>query len=140
MSTLVEMKETFICGGISGLVSNAIMHPMDTLKAQTQFRLSFRLNREVLRTLYRGYSLVLVSTIPTTCVYFLALEQAKKRISSELGPLKEFFSGVCGQTVASLFFTPRDVIKERLQVSGILIFTHRHFPFKLQGKKLEYKI
>jgi len=117
-----SIKESSVCGIISGLVSNGIVHPIDSFKAQSQYLFKTKfITRQMIPTLFEGYSLVLISTIPTTAIYFTALEFFKRQKLNILpeGPVKDFFVGVLTQAVASIFFTPRDVIKERLQVQHL---------------------
>eukprot|EP01130_Rhizamoeba_saxonica_P009162 TRINITY_DN3722_c1_g1_i1.p1 TRINITY_DN3722_c1_g1~~TRINITY_DN3722_c1_g1_i1.p1 ORF type:complete len:246 (+),score=38.18 TRINITY_DN3722_c1_g1_i1:249-986(+) len=74
-----------------------------------------------LRSLYRGYGIVLMSTVPSTALYFLSVEISKKFVPGDNDAMtKQFFSGVMAQFVAGFVFTPRDVIKERVQTQDIL--------------------
>jgi len=124
------ISEVLVCGGTAGLVSNSICHPIDTIKAMIQFgtgsnRITWRdikhaWKKEGVRPFYRGYPTVLVSTVPCTATYFLSYEQSKKIIpGSDESVLKQSLCGVCSQLLSSLLFTPRDVIKERLQVQHL---------------------
>eukprot|EP01127_Copromyxa_protea_P021681 TRINITY_DN7534_c0_g1_i2.p1 TRINITY_DN7534_c0_g1~~TRINITY_DN7534_c0_g1_i2.p1 ORF type:complete len:153 (+),score=12.76 TRINITY_DN7534_c0_g1_i2:181-639(+) len=96
-----------------------LLSPIDSLKAQTQFQLKTVWNRSIIKTLYRGYGLVLASTVPLTATYFISMETSKKLLPLQEGPVKEFLAGVLAQTMASVMFTPRDVIKERMQVQHL---------------------
>lgn len=53
-----SIKESIVCGCISGFVANGIVHPIDSYKAQTQFEFSNKLlTRKMIPSLFQGYHL-----------------------------------------------------------------------------------
>uniref|UniRef100_A0A6B2LCV3 Mitochondrial carrier protein n=1 Tax=Arcella intermedia TaxID=1963864 RepID=A0A6B2LCV3_9EUKA len=116
-----------VSGAIAGLVSNSLCHPLDTIKALYQYCNVFTManirrhwRAEKLRFFFRGYTAVLVTTVPCTALYYVSYEQSKRFLDArDDDPLKQFSCGVFSQFVASFLFTPRDVIKERLQVQNV---------------------
>jgi hypothetical protein len=126
----MSMQEVLLCGGTAGFLSNIICHPLDTIKSIFQFNLIARRNvikKEIanmvrtqgIRSLYKGYSIVLISTVPSTGIYFMAYENSKKIIKGpNESPLKQFCCGIYAQFLSNVIFTPRDVIKERLQIQN----------------------
>lgn len=124
--------EALLCGGTAGMVANAITHPFDTAKAMIQYQVEKKSTRDVMEVLknawkserfrpfYRGFVIVLVSTIPSTAVYFVSLETGKLFVPGpEESVIKQSISGVFAQFCSSFIFAPRDVIKERLQVQRL---------------------
>jgi len=135
------VSNALVCGGIAGLVANSICHPIDTIKAMIQFGIGNNVVRwedikrswkiEGVRTFYRGYPTVLLSTVPCTATYFCSYETSLKFIPGpEESFIRQSLSGVCAQLVASILYTPRDVIKERLQVQ---YFQTGHMKNKYKG-------
>lgn len=62
---------------------------------------------------------VLLSTGPSTSVFYLSVELSKKIVSSNMDSfpfMRDAMVGFCAQFFCGFVFTPRDVIKERLQV------------------------
>jgi hypothetical protein len=75
------------------------------------------IKKEGIKPLFPGYLIVLLSTIPSTGLYFYSYEQALKKLPGDDESIKkQFMSGVYAQFISSFVFTPRDVIKERLQI------------------------
>jgi hypothetical protein len=125
----------FINGAIAGLVSDAIVHPIDTIRATLQVQRSSHtvsastalmnmVRQDGIKRLYKGFGSVFVGTIPGHALYFSGYEFFKKMFLSEksvqenktvriVGHLAAgFFADICG----SLVWTPMDVVKQRLQV------------------------
>lgn len=76
--------------------------------------------KEKLGPFYRGFGVVMLSTVPSTAIYFLSYESGKTIIpGSDESLLKQSLAGVVAQFCSSFIFAPRDVIKERLQVQAL---------------------
>jgi hypothetical protein len=120
-----------ICGGASGFLSEGLLHPIDVIKTRLQSVSNEKFNsiNDVIRkTLYKdgprgffkGFSVVITTGLPITALYFLSYELSVRMYdkllphSDTLG--KQFLSGMTAQVFAGLMFTPRDIIKERLQI------------------------
>jgi len=116
-----------VSGATAGLVANVVMHPLDTVKAQTQFanidtrhstirtRVTTILRQDGLRGFYKGFGTVLLSTIPSTGLYFLSYGRLKTYFGTS--PLGLGLAGLGAQCIAGLIFCPRDILKERMQTN-----------------------
>lgn len=69
------------------------------------------------RGIYRGYGWCLATSAPCNAAYFGAYSTARRNLSGS-GPLHDAAAGLVAETVASLVWTPADVVKQRLQVGG----------------------
>jgi len=124
--------ETVLCGGCAGMLSNTITHPFDTVKALIQYQVGRKNTKELLvfmkNTLknegvvpfYRGFVIVALSALPSTAVYFIGLEEGRRILPGrDESMLKQCSAAVFGQFLSSFISTPRDVIKQRLQVQRL---------------------
>jgi hypothetical protein len=135
------MAEFFLAGSLAGLISDAVVHPLDTIRARLQTQISnnhagtaqYRSATDALvkitrtegpRALYRGFSIVALATIPGHALYFYGYEQSKAYLNrllssppSKLGEISvHLTSGMVADVFGSLAWTPMDVIKQRMQV------------------------
>eukprot|EP00040_Diaphanoeca_grandis_P019812 m.104950 g.104950 ORF g.104950 m.104950 type:complete len:370 (-) comp27606_c0_seq2:86-1195(-) len=133
-----------LAGGTAGVVTDAILHPVDTVRARIQvgvhigssrrgiFRpvwsvLTKTLRGEGVRGLYGGYSTALMWAGPTNALYFVSYEHSKELIASSglVGDKNQennavhLISGFAAEIGASVLWTPFDVIKQRLQVQQL---------------------
>eukprot|EP00736_Rhodelphis_marinus_P005223 Rmarinus@m.4653 len=131
----------FIAGGSASLLSQLILVPVDVI-SQLQMTRPHGSGREIAREiireygfgrLYSGFSLSIMTSIPTSAVWWSVYGTLKRTLShmypslqSQLG-LKEVihpeqyvpiqaFSGVCAGATAACATNPLDVIKTRYQV------------------------
>ena len=137
--------EFFVVGAAAGLISDCVVHPIDTLRTrlQTQHSLhtpsqtgtrsavpptrvtSFSLLRSILkyegpRALYQGFGIVALSTVPAHALYFYGYEHSKRvlkqRVPSEHEHWIWLISGFYADVLGSVIWTPMDVIKQRMQL------------------------
>eukprot|EP01129_Flabellula_baltica_P016810 TRINITY_DN9129_c0_g1_i1.p1 TRINITY_DN9129_c0_g1~~TRINITY_DN9129_c0_g1_i1.p1 ORF type:complete len:304 (-),score=18.01 TRINITY_DN9129_c0_g1_i1:58-939(-) len=144
-----ETLKTIISGGVGGIISNTVCHPMDTIKASMMYRYKasyfdgfnmakvFKLlvQKEGVKGLYRGFDIVIATTVPSTAIYFLALRFVRNSMSDyhvlqDSFYLREFVTGFGAQFLAGFVFTPRDVIKERMQVQLFMTETGEGYGYK----------
>eukprot|EP01122_Echinamoeba_exundans_P009227 TRINITY_DN3211_c0_g1_i1.p1 TRINITY_DN3211_c0_g1~~TRINITY_DN3211_c0_g1_i1.p1 ORF type:complete len:303 (+),score=39.16 TRINITY_DN3211_c0_g1_i1:57-965(+) len=121
-----------LAGAAAGMVSDCIVHPIDTVRArlQTQKGQMYKgmfdafkqtVSREGWLALYKGIGIVWAFTTPAHALYFAGYELSKKIImphkkAEEKGFVVHFMSGVVADIAGGFVWTPMDVVKQRLQV------------------------
>ena len=122
-----------IGGGLAGLISDGVVHPIDTVRArlmisapgESQSATRCMLNifkQEGVGSLYKGFSAVALGTFPGHALYFAGYEFAKKHLNAAFNVpddssfLVHFASGFFADVCGALTWTPMDVVKQRLQV------------------------
>jgi hypothetical protein len=129
-------------GGLAGVTSDAIVHPIDTIRARLQVQNSSQqqqlyrsathaftqiVKNEGIGALYKGFSIVALGTIPGHALYFAGYEMSKtylnkKFVHSNSEDTRDdniavhLISGLVADVAGALTWTPMDVIKQRLQV------------------------
>jgi len=120
-------------GATAGVIADAAMHPIDTIRTRLQVQSGTGIYRstshafativrnEGWAALYKGFPIVVAATIPAHALYFSGYELSKKLLfpskrEEEKGALVHFASGVIADVGGALVWTPMDVIKQRLQV------------------------
>jgi len=131
----VAGAEVFLAGGMAGLLSDSIMHPVDTVRTrlwvqdkvapELRYRGSLdavcKINRsEGLKAFYKGFGSVLAVTPLAYGVYFSTYEAAKHYIGKRSGagtesPAVHFAAGIAANITGQIAWTPMDVIKQRQQ-------------------------
>jgi hypothetical protein len=120
---------SLLAGGAAGMVADAIVHPIDTVRARLQVQSGNNglvstyyniVTKEGWRALYRGFGIVVAFTTPAHALYFLGYEFGKKYIqpnkpADQKGPLVHFSAGLVAECMGALIWTPMDVVKQRLQ-------------------------
>ncbi len=127
-----EFRLHFLCGSIAGVISDAMTHPIDTVRANMQYErgfsnLRYRSTFEAFKTLfrdrglYRGFGSVAATTIPAHGLYFAGFEIGTRWYQS-FRPNHEFeahlFGGLVADIAGSMVWVPADVIKQRVQLSA----------------------
>ncbi|EFC44636.1 mito_carr domain-containing protein, partial [Naegleria gruberi] len=130
-----------LVGALAGLFSDAVVHPIDTIRTNTILRAatntatslngsinSSSLNTSTfkysLRSLYRGFSVVSIFTIPAHASYFVSYEKSKEYLLPILNNdnLTYLTSGLIADIFGGLFWCPMDVMKQRFQYHQKLTF------------------
>lgn len=121
-------------GGMAGMVTNTILHPLDTVKTVRQSDprrfpgvaptiMAIIRNRGPL-ALYAGIVPALIGSALSSALYFGTYELAKKRITQLLpqsGTKRSTrvpvtaISAACGNIASSILFVPKEVVKQRMQ-------------------------
>eukprot|EP00761_Pharyngomonas_kirbyi_P009684 gb/GECH01009702.1/.p1 GENE.gb/GECH01009702.1/~~gb/GECH01009702.1/.p1 ORF type:complete len:333 (+),score=65.31 gb/GECH01009702.1/:1-999(+) len=125
------------CGALSGLLSDGLVHPLDTIRTrlqiershlQQEYKSSVDVFRKMLklegpRSLYKGFTAVAIGTIPGHAFYFMGYEASKKYLAwmtgskhEEGGPLVHLTSGLMADVFGGLVWVPMDVVKQRMMV------------------------
>ena len=122
-------------GAIAGAFNDSIMHPIDTIRARinlnqgisnsespfSAFTTTFRatLQSQGTRGLYRGFSSVLLFSMPGNGIYFSVYEKSKAKLSSDFGLYSEPIAGLLAQFAVSFLWTPYDIVKQRMQTQDM---------------------
>mmetsp|Transcript_30079 Transcript_30079/g.75149 ORF Transcript_30079/g.75149 Transcript_30079/m.75149 type:complete len:279 (-) Transcript_30079:289-1125(-) len=138
----MQYQEMF-AGMAAGLTQDALLHPLDTLRARLDTSISSANARRArtpavalwneakavaaadgLRGLYRGYTLCLTASAPANALYFGSY-RASRRAMGDVAPtaVRDFAAGLSAECVASLLWTPLDVLKQRMQVGSTSLGT-----------------
>ncbi|GAB4860251.1 hypothetical protein Ancab_011731 [Ancistrocladus abbreviatus] len=122
-----------ISGSIAGCVEHMAMFPVDTIKTRMQALGSCPIKsvgvrsafNSILKTdgaagFYRGIAAMGLGAGPAHAVYFSVYEFCKKAFSggNPNNHLAHAVSGVCATVTSDAVFTPMDMVKQRLQLSG----------------------
>eukprot|EP01097_Dermamoeba_algensis_P005348 TRINITY_DN33_c0_g1_i2.p1 TRINITY_DN33_c0_g1~~TRINITY_DN33_c0_g1_i2.p1 ORF type:complete len:289 (-),score=58.50 TRINITY_DN33_c0_g1_i2:420-1286(-) len=127
-------------------MSDAVIHPLDTVRARLQVQRSGHeiykstldafqktIQREGWRSLYKGFGIVVLCSVPAHALYFAGYEVSKKTFTSFSSvsqssnsstppsslslTLSHFASGFVADIFGSFIWVPQDVIKQKIQVS-----------------------
>ncbi|KAG2393060.1 hypothetical protein C9374_009637 [Naegleria lovaniensis] len=120
-----------LMGAMAGLLSDGVVHPIDTIRTNTILRSAASSHTSQipkfqysLRSLYRGFSVVSLFTIPAHASYFVSYEKSKEYFSPILKSdnLTYLLSGLIADIFGGLFWCPMDVMKQRFQYHQRLTF------------------
>lgn len=158
--------EFFLAGSLAGLISDAIVHPIDTIRTRLQMQTSsnpimYRSGTDALvkitrsegvAALYRGFGIVALATIPGHALYFYGYEQSKSYLTDKLMPdssgtnageqpkwrqvAVHLTSGMVADVFGSLAWTPMDVIKQRMQIMRTQQHQGSHSSSKMSSLRL----
>lgn len=106
-------------GAAAGMVVEAMLFPLDTLKTRLQAGLgSLRALRAVggTRGIYRGVGLSSAGTVPASAIFFGTYESMKDRCGNVL------VASVAGEVVACSIRVPVDLMKQRMQTGLVSSF------------------
>lgn len=122
----------FLAGAFAGILSDFVVHPIDTLRARLQAQREAKykgatdvfvktIKGEGVKALYKGFGIVALATTPAHALYFTAYEGFKRRLQTDkVGHEKSswvyFVSGFFADCVGLSIWLPMDLVKQRLQV------------------------
>ncbi|KYR01511.1 mitochondrial substrate carrier family protein [Tieghemostelium lacteum] len=139
-------KDVF-SGSISGMCSCLVGHPFDTIKVMLQDKpsghlpkfdngyqaLKYLVQTEGVKGVYRGLSVPLFSVSFINSIFFATYNFSRSTMDQLTGGnteehlhLKTLVSGGIAGGMISLFITPRDLIKSKLQVQCKPLFTDKY--------------
>ncbi|KAE9598651.1 hypothetical protein Lal_00022618 [Lupinus albus] len=127
--------QLMVAGSVAGSVEHMAMFPIDTVKTHMQARSSScpiktsltvrQAVGSILKSngpsaLYRGIGAMGLGAGPAHAVYFSFYETCKKFLSrgNPNNASAHAVSGVCATIASDAVFTPMDMVKQRLQLSG----------------------
>ena len=128
-----------VAGALSGVTARLFTFPTDTLKARMQVQGAlagkaqhnlphsgfWATSKHMWRSegpgsFYRGFSAVMWGVVPANIAYFGGYEVGKRCIPADWGIGGDMAIGAVAQVLAGVIYTPIDVVKERMQVQGIM--------------------
>ena len=132
-----SIDPTELVGGLmAGLSKDVLLHPVDTLRARLDVTRTgtasplgamVRELRAISATdglvgLYRGYALCLLGSTPASALYFGSYHAMRRLLSGDnnvqgSSPWRDAGAGAGAEAIASILFTPLDVLKQRMQVA-----------------------
>ncbi|RID45741.1 hypothetical protein BRARA_I02444 [Brassica rapa] len=111
------LYESLIAGGLAGLVVEAALYPIDTIKTRVQVARDG--GKIIWKGLYSGLGGNLAGVLPASALFFGVYEPTKHKL---LKVLPENFSavahlaaGALGGAVSSIVRVPTEVVKQRMQ-------------------------
>ena len=137
------VTDTIVSGGISGVVSEVAVFPIDVLALR--MKASLRRNTSMLkmyrsivqngwiclgvvslegrRALFSGVGIVLLAAVPSKSLFFIGYEGVKglgeKCGVEKLKPFFNFAAGMCSEVLSSMVYVPEEVIKSRMMLGRI---------------------
>ena len=133
------LLDELLAGSCAGLVQDALLHPIDTLRARLDVTTTTKranplasmlheasavVRQDGFSGLYRGYTLCMVGSAPANALYFSSYQVWKRILTPATtsaapasSPLRDAASGLGAELIAALLWTPLDVVKQRLQVA-----------------------
>ena len=128
--------EELVAGMAAGLTQDALLHPLDVLRARLDTGVSSASARSAgspaaalwheaqavaaadgVRGLYRGYTLCLTASAPANALYFGSYRASRRTMGDSVpAGARDFLAGLSAECIASLLWTPLDVLKQRMQV------------------------
>eukprot|EP00761_Pharyngomonas_kirbyi_P009683 gb/GECH01009701.1/.p1 GENE.gb/GECH01009701.1/~~gb/GECH01009701.1/.p1 ORF type:complete len:190 (+),score=21.38 gb/GECH01009701.1/:1-570(+) len=136
------------CGALSGLLSDGLVHPLDTIRTrlqiershlQQEYKSSVDVFRKMLklegpRSLYKGFTAVAIGTIPGHAFYFMGYEASKKYLAwmtgskhEEGGPLVHLTSGLMADVFGGLVWVPMVCFVFQQHKQPILLLKKKDF-------------
>ncbi|CAB4299347.1 unnamed protein product [Prunus armeniaca] len=117
---LRTLFEGVIAGGTAGVVVEAALYPIDTIKTRLQAEVAARGGGKiVLKGLYSGLAGNLAGVLPASAIFVGVYEPTKQKLlkmfPENLSALAHFTAGAFGGVAASLVRVPTEVVKQRMQ-------------------------
>eukprot|EP00171_Calliarthron_tuberculosum_P017007 IDg17007t1 len=125
-----------VAGAIAGVCSDAVLHPVDTVKSRLQAQggppwiyrsMTHAVQRIVAtegvrRGLYAGFGAVLAGSVPTHALIFATYKSTKRAVeptvSDDLLPAADLCAGAVGEVFGLVTYLPSEVVAKRLQVAA----------------------
>jgi solute carrier family 25 S-adenosylmethionine transporter 26 len=121
-SWIYRMKLNLVAGGLTGIFTDVICYPLETIKTRSQIHSKFRIKSNLLNS-YRGFSTQLVMTFPVTTLYFMIYESTKYFFDN-MTPAgysvslstKTFIGAFLGELISGFAANPFEIVKQKIQV------------------------
>ncbi|KAM3289790.1 S-adenosylmethionine carrier 1, chloroplastic/mitochondrial isoform X1 [Capsicum chacoense] len=113
------LYEGAVAGAAAGVVVEAALYPIDTIKTRLQ---AVRGGGQIiLKGLYSGLAGNLVGVLPASAIFIGAYEPAKRKLLNSLpenlSALAHLTAGAIGGAASSIVRVPTEVVKQRMQIS-----------------------
>ncbi|XP_050269332.1 S-adenosylmethionine carrier 1, chloroplastic/mitochondrial-like isoform X3 [Quercus robur] len=114
---LRDFYKGFIAGGFAGVVVEAALYPIDTIKTRLQARQGG--GKIILEGLYSGLAGNLAGVLPASAIFVGVYEPTKQKLlksfPENLSAVAHLTAGAIGGAASSLVRVPTEVVKQRLQ-------------------------
>ncbi|KAJ6735997.1 S-ADENOSYLMETHIONINE CARRIER 1 CHLOROPLASTIC/MITOCHONDRIAL [Salix viminalis] len=114
---LHAVYEGMIAGGAAGVIAEAVLYPIDTIK--TRLQVAHGGGKIILEGLYSGLAGNLAGVLPASAIFVGVYEPTKqkllKSLPENLSALAQLTAGVIGGAASSLVRVPTEVVKQRMQ-------------------------
>ncbi|XP_050211609.1 S-adenosylmethionine carrier 1, chloroplastic/mitochondrial-like [Mercurialis annua] len=111
------LVDGLIAGGIAGVVADAALYPIDTIK--TRMQAAHGGGKIMLKGLYSGIAGNLAGSLPASAIFVGVYEPVKQKLLKELpenlSACAQLTAGAIGGAVSSLVRVPTEVVKQRMQ-------------------------
>ncbi|EXC35977.1 S-adenosylmethionine mitochondrial carrier protein [Morus notabilis] len=137
---VVDFSEGSVAGGVAGVIVEAVLYPIDTIKTRLQAcqadigalapwwkrlrlhpgsKIAHGGGRIILKDLYSGLAGNLVGSLPASAICVGVYEPAKQTLLTsfpeKLSALAHLTAGFIGGAASSLIRVPTEVVKQRMQ-------------------------
>ncbi|KAL5560259.1 hypothetical protein UlMin_036470 [Ulmus minor] len=106
-----------IAGGLAGVIAEAALYPIDTIK--TRLQAAHGGGKVVLKDLYSGLAGNLVGSLPASAICVGVYEPTKQKLlmsfPEKLSAFAHLIAGFIGGAASSLIRVPTEVVKQRMQ-------------------------
>ncbi|XP_024397817.1 S-adenosylmethionine carrier 1, chloroplastic/mitochondrial isoform X1 [Physcomitrium patens] len=117
-SLLHDIYVGAVAGATAGVVVEAALYPIDTIKTRLQAA-HLGGNPSLFKGLYSGLAGNLAGVLPASAVFVGVYEPVKRKLLSVLpdqfSSIAHLTAGVCGGGISSLIRVPTEVVKQRMQ-------------------------
>uniref|UniRef100_A0A803QU40 S-adenosylmethionine transporter n=1 Tax=Cannabis sativa TaxID=3483 RepID=A0A803QU40_CANSA len=114
---LRALYEGSIAGAAAGVIVEAVLYPIDTIK--TRLQVAHVGGKIILKDLYSGLNGNLIGSLPASAVCVGVYEPAKQALLTSLpekfSALAHLTAGIIGGAASSLIRVPTEVVKQRMQ-------------------------
>ncbi|KAJ6930962.1 S-adenosylmethionine carrier 1 [Populus alba x Populus x berolinensis] len=124
----INIDEGIIAGGAAGVIAEAVLYPIDTIKTRlqasglilSQFALAVHGGGKInFKGLYSGLAGNLAGVLPASAIFVGVYEPTKqkllKSLPENLSALAQLTAGAIGGAASSLVRVPTEVVKQRMQ-------------------------
>ncbi|XP_010542981.1 PREDICTED: probable S-adenosylmethionine carrier 2, chloroplastic isoform X2 [Tarenaya hassleriana] len=109
--------ESVIAGGTAGVIVEAALYPIDTIK--TRLQAAHDGGKIILKGLYSGLGGNLVGVLPASAIFIGVYEPAKQKLlkllPENLSAFAHLTAGALGGASSSIVRVPTEVVKQRMQ-------------------------
>ncbi|KAJ3306287.1 hypothetical protein HDV03_000209 [Kappamyces sp. JEL0829] len=112
-------------GFVATAISRIVTFPIDTLKTAIQHGGSRSIHTFVAgrtSSLFQGLGTTLLFACPANSVYLVSYDESKKMLQRHFAmpPVQTYLvAAVAAETISAVFFTPMEVMKQRMQLSPV---------------------
>ncbi|CAO3649525.1 unnamed protein product [Cunninghamella echinulata] len=130
---------------VAAIIARLVTHPIDTIKTRLQVSRVNTTIKDILRSaplisLFDGLAITLLLCVPALTVYLSSYDTTKQILSEKLEWDKAsagtyMVAGLVAEALAGIFFTPMEVLKNKLQVFSCSSTTQQQL--QQQNRRIE---